>query len=184
MAGNKKSAKSMKSAKPSTTSKKSKTPTTSVKFTSKKPTTTSMKKSLKAPLSKKPNTTLSFDDIWAQWTQKERGVFDSLTSPRKIQEFLDACKYDAVDGCRSIRTTLVKRETHCLGGSLLACYALQRLGYAAWIVCLNAVNDDSHAICVYGLQNTKNPIFYELPRANNKQNVFFGAISNGVSVLQ
>ncbi len=90
------------------------------------------------------------EEARATWTQKELKQLDALDTPAKIQAFLDALPYDPEDGGRSVRSTLRLRTAHCLGGSLLAAYCLERAGFGpACVVGLEAENDDSHCIAVY-----------------------------------
>eukprot|EP00392_Amoebophrya_sp_AT5.2_P010097 g10150.t1 len=84
------------------------------------------------------------------WTKEEQRILKKLDTPAKIQLFLDnELSYDPKDGCRSVRSTLQTKQAHCLGGCFLGYYLLTRLGYEAFCVGLDAVNDDAHAICVY-----------------------------------
>jgi hypothetical protein len=106
------------------------------------------------------------DAIWARWSSKERKVLSALDSPMRIQQFLDKCGYDPEYGCKSVRMTLERRVAHCLGGSLFACYCLRRLGYASWIVGLSAVNDDSHAICVYSQKRQGRTYYGAISKSN------------------
>ena len=47
-----------------------------------------------------------------------------------------------------------KRFWHCLGGAILGCYALQRLGYEAYLIGITAIRDDGHEIAVYRIPCT------------------------------
>lgn len=83
----------------------------------------------------------------------DRAVYRSLTSPDKIQRFLDEeIKYNKEpngETCYSPRLVLKHRVGHCMEGGLLAVAALRRLGYPPLMVDLEAERDDDHVIAVY-----------------------------------
>ena len=73
----------------------------------------------------------------------------NLSSPIKIQEFLDSIPYNSSE--RTLSPLLVMREqmAHCMDGGLFAAAALRHLGYPPLIVDLSAENDDDHIIAVF-----------------------------------
>ncbi|CAD7943172.1 unnamed protein product [Amoebophrya sp. A25] len=149
-------------SKKSSTAKKSSTSSSSCSSSS----STSSSTSSASSLSKQ-----SLDKLWSQWTPAEQKILASLDSPGKIQQFLDAMDYDPEDGCRSIRQTLQSRQAHCLGGCLLAYYCMKRLGYKdVFCIGLDAVNDDSHALCVYSVKVAGS-------KGRAAQTKFYGALS-------
>lgn len=118
----------------------------------------------------------SLAEIWAEWTPAERKILEKLDTPEKIQLFVDnKLKYDGPDGCRSVRHTLATKEAHCLGGCMLAYYLLTRLGYDAFCIGLDAVNDDAHAICVYSRTVAIKSKSSKGSKTVNKK--FFGSLS-------
>ena len=62
-------------------------------------------------------------------TPAELDLFRSLTTPRKIQDFLDTVRYEPEYFNRAPLRVLRERTGHCLDGALFAAAALQRLGY-------------------------------------------------------
>lgn len=84
---------------------------------------------------------------------RERAVFRRLTSPTKIQRFLDEdIGYNCEPGgptCYSPRGVLKQGVAHCMEGALLAAMALRRLGFPPLLVDLEAVRDTDHVIAVY-----------------------------------
>ncbi len=83
------------------------------------------------------------------WTKSEMRVLSSLTSPIKIQEFLDTLEYSAETRYRSPRSVLRDRKAHCYDGAVFAAMALRRLGYPPLIVDMDAVRDDDHVIALF-----------------------------------
>lgn len=82
----------------------------------------------------------------------ERAIYRSLTTPEKIQRFLDeeiAYNKSDVDTCYSPRLVLRHRTGHCMEGALFAAAALRKLGYPPLVVDLEAERDDDHVIVVY-----------------------------------
>src|SRR5689334_454103 len=83
----------------------------------------------------------------------ERRVLRKLTSPAKIQRFLD-CEigYNLEPGgdtCYSPRMVLRHGVAHCMEGALLAAAALRNLGFPPLLVDLEAVRDTDHVLAVY-----------------------------------
>jgi hypothetical protein len=83
---------------------------------------------------------------------RERAVFRRLTTPEKIQRFLDELGYNKEPGgatCYSPRLVLRKRLAHCMEGALFAAAALRELGYPPLLVDLEADRDDDHVLAVF-----------------------------------
>jgi hypothetical protein len=83
------------------------------------------------------------------WSPAERAVLRSLSTPARIQGFLDALAYRTEDEPASPRRVLAERRAHCLDGALLAASALRRLGHDPMILGMWAVRDDGHVIAVF-----------------------------------
>lgn len=85
--------------------------------------------------------------------QRERKILQGLTTPEKIQQFLDnEIRYNTEPGgdtCYSPRTVLRKRVAHCMEGAMLAAVALRQLGHPPLLVDLEAVRDSDHVLAVY-----------------------------------
>lgn len=87
----------------------------------------------------------------AQLTSEELAILASLTSPRKIQDFLDSVAYEPEYFNRSPLRVLRERRGHCLDGALFAAAALRRLGYPPLVLDLvpEPLMDDDHVLAVY-----------------------------------
>jgi hypothetical protein len=83
----------------------------------------------------------------------ERKVFRKLTTPAKIQRFLDQeIGYNTEpdgDTCYSPRMVLRNRVAHCMEGAMLAAAALREMGHPPLLVDLEAVRDTDHVLAVY-----------------------------------
>jgi hypothetical protein len=86
-------------------------------------------------------------------TAEERAVFRRLSTPEKIQRFLD---FDLAynkepDGvtCRSPRRALRDRTAHCMEGALFGAAALRILGFPPLLLDLEAVRDDDHVLAIF-----------------------------------
>jgi hypothetical protein len=87
------------------------------------------------------------------FTPAERAVFRRLSTPGKVQRFLDCeLAYNKEpDGatCRSPRRVLRDRTAHCMEGALLGAAALRMLGHPPLLLDLEAVRDDDHVLAVF-----------------------------------
>jgi hypothetical protein len=84
---------------------------------------------------------------------RERKILRRLTTPAKIQEFLDhELQYNLEPGgdtCYSPRIVLRKQVAHCMEGAMLAAAALRLLGHPPLLIDLEAVRDTDHVLAVY-----------------------------------
>ena len=83
--------------------------------------------------------------------EEQAALLASLTSPAKIQAYLDATPYSASDENRCPRRVMQDRLAHCLDGGLFAAAALHRLGFPPLIVDLlpEPKLDDDHVLAVF-----------------------------------
>jgi hypothetical protein len=81
--------------------------------------------------------------------EAERGVWLSLDSPRRIQEYLDSIPYSADPFYRCPRRVLRDRLAHCFDGALFAAAALRRLGFPPLVLDLYAERDDDHMLALW-----------------------------------
>jgi hypothetical protein len=83
----------------------------------------------------------------------ERRILRRLTTPAKIQEFLDQeIGYNLEPGgdtCYSPRMVLREKVAHCMEGALLGAVALRLAGHPPLLVDLEAVRDSDHVLAVY-----------------------------------
>jgi len=84
-----------------------------------------------------------------EWTKEEVDFLKTLSSPDKIQGFLDSIEYNPNYECRSPRWVIRKRSAHCFEGALFAASALRFNGYRPMVLDMKAYNDDDHVIAVF-----------------------------------
>jgi hypothetical protein len=87
------------------------------------------------------------------WTPAERKILKTLSTPAKIQDFVNSLEY-RVSGdnetCLSPRRVLEERNAQCIEGAMFAASALRVNGFPPLIVDLeSSVNDYDHVITVY-----------------------------------
>jgi hypothetical protein len=84
---------------------------------------------------------------------KERKVLLSLTTPAKIQDFLDSLPMNHEKGGethRSARAALRARKAHCVEGAFIAALALMLHGEQPLVLDLVAKeHDDDHIVALY-----------------------------------
>lgn len=83
------------------------------------------------------------------WTASERATLRRLSTPARIQAYLDGLAYRTEDEPAAPRRVLAERRAHCLDGALLAAAALRRLGHDPMVLGMWAVRDDGHVIAVF-----------------------------------
>ena len=87
------------------------------------------------------------------FSASERAVFRRLTTPAKIQRFLDRDlgynKERDGETCFSPRLVLRHRSAHCMEGALFAAAALRMLGQPPLLLDLEAVRDDDHVLAIF-----------------------------------
>ena len=91
---------------------------------------------------------------WAEFerisTNAERRTIARLTTPEKLQGFLDALAYRSEEIYRCPLRVLRDGRGHCYDGAVLAAMALERMGYPPRIVeLIPNKRDDDHIIAVY-----------------------------------
>jgi len=91
------------------------------------------------------------DKLEAFLTPEEIKLMSGLTSPVKIQEFLDTTLYAPEERNRSPLQVLRERQAHCLDGGMFAAAALKRLGYTPLLIDLlpEPGTDDDHILALF-----------------------------------
>jgi hypothetical protein len=83
----------------------------------------------------------------------EFDVLKTLSTPRKIQDFLDTIptnKEKPVETCTSALMTLRRKKAHCMEGALVAALALWMHGQPPLILDLKSTNDDvDHLVVLF-----------------------------------
>lgn len=83
-------------------------------------------------------------------TPREASRIRSLSTPERVQRFLDDLDYDvAGKHCRSPRRVLREGRVQCLDSALFGAAALRLQGLPPLILDLEADRDDDHVIAVY-----------------------------------
>ena len=83
-------------------------------------------------------------------TREERKIWDSLTSPRKIQSFLDQTTYSCEETYRCPLRVFRERQAHCFDGAIFAAAALRCLGFPPVILeMIPNGRDDEHLLAIY-----------------------------------
>lgn len=87
------------------------------------------------------------------WTKEEQKILRSLSTPAKIQDFLNTLEFRIVgtnETCASPRSVLQHRQAQCMEGAMFAAAALRFHGHKPLIVDLVASKHDAdHVIAVF-----------------------------------
>jgi hypothetical protein len=82
--------------------------------------------------------------------RNERRIFGRLTTPARLQSFLDDLPYSGEDIYRCPLRVLRDRRGHCYDGAVLAAAALWRMGYPPLILeLLPNARDDDHILALF-----------------------------------
>ena len=82
-------------------------------------------------------------------TPSELRTLRRLTTPAKIQKFLEELPYHHAPTAWSPRRVLREGTAHCLEGALLAAAALRVQGFPALLMDLEAVQDTDHVLSIF-----------------------------------
>jgi hypothetical protein len=83
-------------------------------------------------------------------TKSEHRMIAQLTTPRKIQDFLDGLPYSVETAYRCPLRVFRERVAHCFDGALFGAAALRCLGYPPLILNMPAIlQDDDHLLALY-----------------------------------
>jgi hypothetical protein len=83
-------------------------------------------------------------------SKSERRIIAQLTTPRKIQDFLDGLPYSVESIYRCPLRVFKEHIAHCFDGALFGAAALRRLGYPPLVLNMSAiVEDDDHLLALY-----------------------------------
>src|SRR5262245_32837745 len=89
-------------------------------------------------------------------TSDETRLLRNLSTPWKIQSYLDALPYNKERGgvtCRSPRIAIREQTAHCFEAALFAAAALRVNGHLPLILDLESVRDDDHVIALYKIDD-------------------------------
>jgi len=84
-----------------------------------------------------------------RWTRGELALLRRLSTPMRIQEWLDGLPYRSEDRAASPRNVMAERRAHCYDGALFAAAALRQLGHPPLLLDMWAVRDDDHVLAVF-----------------------------------
>lgn len=82
---------------------------------------------------------------------EQRKILRELSTPRKIQDFLDTTAYSPEYDNRCPLRVLVDRQAHCLDGALFAAAMLRRIGHSPIVVDIfpDPGMDDDHVLALF-----------------------------------
>jgi hypothetical protein len=90
------------------------------------------------------------EDFNQALTESEHGMIAQLTTPRKIQDFLDGLPYSVESIYRCPLRVLRENTAHCFDGALFGAAALRLLGYPPLVLNMPAIaEDDDHLLALY-----------------------------------
>ncbi|MDB4971706.1 MAG: hypothetical protein JWN48_47 [Myxococcaceae bacterium] len=95
-------------------------------------------------------------------TKREQKLLEGLTSPSKIQGYLDATPYSTDPIYRAPLTVMRERRAHCFDGACFAAMALERLGHPPPLLDMLPWDDDDHVLAIY----KRGPRFGAIAKSN------------------
>ena len=90
-------------------------------------------------------------DSQAHFSPEQEETLAALTSPERIQAYLDGLQYPSGPENRCPAKVMAEGKAHCLDGALFAAFALRRLGHPPVIVDLlpEPGSDDDHVLVIF-----------------------------------
>jgi hypothetical protein len=90
-------------------------------------------------------------NLWEKYlNSRERRIMAGLTSPGKIQDFLDSIPYSAESVYRCPLRVLRERMAHCFDGALFAAAALRQIGHPPLVLdMIPNDRDDDHMLALF-----------------------------------
>ncbi|HTP49755.1 MAG TPA: hypothetical protein VMK42_03570 [Anaeromyxobacteraceae bacterium] len=82
-------------------------------------------------------------------TRAERGLLRALSSPARIQAYLDELAYRPEDDPGCPRRVMREGKANCFDGAVFGAFALRRIGHAPLLLDMWAVRDDDHVLAVF-----------------------------------
>jgi hypothetical protein len=89
-----------------------------------------------------------------RWTAGERDVLRKLSTPARIQDYVDRLVYRPEDAPGSPRRVIAEQRANCYDGAIFAAAALRRLDHPPLLLDLWAVRDDDHVLAVFRKEGT------------------------------
>lgn len=83
------------------------------------------------------------------FTPGELRALKRLSTPHKVQAFIDSLPYHLANTAWSPRRVLAERTVHCLEGAIFAAAAIRVNGRPPLLLDLEAENDTDHVLCVF-----------------------------------
>ncbi len=86
------------------------------------------------------------------FTRKELAVIDAHRTPRQVQRFLNALRYNhhrVGTTLRSFRQVVRQGETHCMEAALVAAVVLEQHGYPPLVVSLESQDNLDHVLVAF-----------------------------------
>ena len=83
------------------------------------------------------------------WTRGELTALRALSTPARVQEYLDRLVYRAEDEPACPRRVMREERANCYDGALFAAAALRRLGHPPALLDMRADRDDDHVLAVF-----------------------------------
>jgi hypothetical protein len=92
----------------------------------------------------------AIEDFDQALAKRERRKIAQLSTPTKIQDFLDRLPYSVESIYRCPLRVFREHTAHCFDGALFGAAALRRLGYPPLILNMTAIaEDDDHLLALY-----------------------------------
>ncbi len=88
-------------------------------------------------------------ELARQLSAKEKKLLAGLTTPARIQAFLDETPYSTDPIYRCPLSVIRQRRAHCFDGACFAALALARLGHPPRLVDMLPWDDDDHELAVF-----------------------------------
>lgn len=90
--------------------------------------------------------------ISSRLTNPEQRKLLALSTPHKVQTYIDSLPYRAEDIYPPPVAVLRDNRAHCFDGALFSAAALRRTALEVFLINLKAVRDDDHLLCAFKIK--------------------------------
>jgi hypothetical protein len=92
------------------------------------------------------------EQIFMEFSKKERAVIDRLRTPRQVQDYLRSLPYNWKNTLRTFRNVVEHGEANCIEAALAAATIMEQHGYPPLLLDLESIDLLDHVLFLYQIR--------------------------------